>query len=741
MEELKGSLEHVVFHNEKNGYTVADFDIDGQLVTVVGSIEEPREGEYLKLRGTWAEHPTFGEQFKIIQYSIDTPSTEGGVIRYLSSGLLPGVGEKTAQAIVAHFGVGAIEILDRNPNRLTEIAGIGKKTVEKIIEAYADQREVREVVLALQEYGISTTYAMKLYRVYGQNTVKVLFADPYQIIKDVPGIGFKIADGIASQLGVTADNPKRIAASITQSLRECYASGNTYMDKGELINTSARVLGLELWDDSALMTIADQVEEMTLAGDLKLDFIGEAEAYYPMMLFEAEDTLALDFARMARYEHDTLDADWGALVEQYAQGVGIVLDPSQRDALMTALDSGVTIITGGPGTGKTTIVSGLIDILTGRGLSVVLAAPTGRAAKRMAEATGEEARTIHRLLEYEPTGDDGPLRFARDEDNPLSEDVVIVDEASMVDTLLMASLTRALSPGTKLILVGDVDQLPSVGPGQVLTDLIDSQVVPVVRLTAIHRQAKGSAIALAAQSINGGHLPEVGGDGHSDLVYLSRQSTGQALETILGLVGSGAGDGTVPGAPQIITPMKKGPLGTIALNAALQKALNPAAPEKNERALGNLIFREGDKVMQIKNDYKLKWQEQKTYESGEGIFNGDIGVITRIDTSGKTLTVHMDDDKVVDYPFDGLGALAHAYAMTIHKSQGSEFSQVILPLISGSPSFLTRKLLYTAITRAKDKLYLVGPWPNLVRMVRSDHDAKRRTGLKSRILAYTDLGI
>ena len=740
MEELKGSLEHVVFHNDKNGYTVADFDIEGQLITVVGNIEEPREGEYLKLRGMWTEHPVFGEQFKINEYSIDTPTSEEGVIRYFSSGLLPGVGEKTARAIVEHFGTGAIDILDHTPQRLTEVAGIGRKTVEKIIESYSVQRDVREVVLALQEYGISTAYAMKLYRVYGANTVKVLFANPYQIIKDVPGIGFKIADHIASQLGITEENPKRIAAGIMQSLRECYASGNTYMDKKELVQTSARVLGLNTWDDLTLKLVEDQVEEMTLTGDLKLDLVDSTEAYYPMMLFEAEDTLALDFARMAKWNYESSDVDWNALVEEYAQEVGIVLDPSQKDALMTALDSGVTIITGGPGTGKTTIVSGLINIFMGQGMSVVLSAPTGRAAKRMAEATGEEAKTLHRLLEYEPSGNDGPLRFARDEDNPLTEDVVIVDEASMVDTLLMSSLTRALSPGTRLILVGDVDQLPSVGPGQVLTDLIESKVVPVVRLTAIHRQAKGSAIALAAQSINAGNLPDVSNDGTSDLTYLSCQSTNIALNAILKLVLRGEKQGILS-IPQIITPMKKGPLGTIALNAALQKVLNPADEGKNERALGNIIFREGDKVMQIKNDYKLEWQDLKTHEYGEGVFNGDIGIITRINTSSNTLTVRMDDDKVVEYPFDGLNALTHAYAMTIHKSQGSEFAYVILPLIGGPPSFLTRKLLYTAITRAKKKLFLIGPWHNLVRMVQSDNDARRRTGLKARILTYTELGI
>jgi exodeoxyribonuclease V alpha subunit len=732
MDTLRGSLEHIIFHNDKNGYTVADFDVEGEMVTAVGCLAEPREGDYLKLTGYWTQHPTFGDQFKIETYALDRPTSGVGLIRYLSSGWLPGIGEKTARAIVDCFGDDTFDVLDNHIERILEVPGIGRKTARGIEKAYKVQREAREVLIALQDYGVSATYATKLYAAYGANTVSILLSDPYRMIKDVTGIGFHTADLIAARLGIAGSHPGRVAAGVVQCLRDCYTAGNTYLSRSELVTGSLRLLGSEVDED----TVTNQLEMLTLAGDIRLDSVGGEEAYYPDILYEAEDDLALAIVRLTDSAEDDLGIDPQEAIAAYQERIGILLDDSQREAITTVLCSGVVIITGGPGTGKTTIINGVMDILSRKGYAVALAAPTGRAAKRMSEATGEEAQTLHRLLEYEPTGDDGPLRFGRDEDNPLAADVVIVDEASMVDTLLMASLCRALKPGTRLILVGDADQLPSVGPGQVLLDLMDSRVAPVVRLRAIHRQAKGSAIAVAAQAINSGRMPEVPPD--SDFVYQRCQSAATARDAILTLA-SQAGDSGED--IQIITPMKKGVLGTIALNEALQERLNPPSPEKNERRMGTVTFRTGDRVMQIRNNYRTAWWDERSGQEGEGVYNGDIGVITAIDKEAGTLTVHMQDDKRVVYDFDSLNELIHAWAMTVHKSQGSEFSLVAMPLIGGSPAFLTRKLLYTAITRAKQRLVLIGPWGNLARMVGSNADSRRKTGLKERIMTYQELGL
>lgn len=736
METLRGTAVHIIFHNERNGYTVADFDIEGQLVTAVGFFDELQEGEYLKLTGFWKEHQSYGEQFQVESYAMDLPTSEEGIIRYLSSGLLPGIGEKTAIEIVNHFGASALDVLDHDPDRLGEVKGIGKKTVEKIKEVYTEQKEIREVMIKIQEYGISSAYAMKLYKTYQSKTVQVLLDNPYQIIQDVRGIGFKIADQIAGQLGFDPENPKRILAGITFCLQQCYSRGNTYMREQELIQSASELLGVP---EEA---VGFQLQELTLTGEIKLEWIEDEPAYYPMALFEAEDNAALSMVRLAAAAFEVRTADIPAMLKDYEQEMCISLDERQAQAITTAIENGIVIITGGPGTGKTTIINGIVKLFKQMGMTTVLAAPTGRAAKRITETTGEPAQTIHRLLEYDYSGDDDFPSFSRNEENPLEADAIIVDESSMIDIVLLNSLLEAIRPGTRLILVGDADQLPSVGPGNVLQDLIESDVVKVVRLDRIYRQSEKSMISVNAHAINEGLMPEI--DNQSDFMFIRKMDPDVVLETILDLaawrIPEKKGFDAMKDI-QVISPVKKGKLGVIALNKALQEVLNPPERYKNEKVSGTVVFREGDKVMQIKNNYKLVWEDLHGIESGEGVYNGDIGTIIRIDHEEKTLDVRFMDDKQVVYEFDQLDELTHAFAMTVHKSQGSEFPVVIMPMVGGPPMFLNRKLLYTAVTRAKKMLMLIGPQNYFYRMVKSGAVNDRRTALKQRIKMYSELGV
>lgn len=734
MENIKGSIDHIIFHNEKNGYTVGEMDAGGELVTFVGNFDELREGEYLSLSGHWTEHPSFGEQFQVQSYALELPTSIEGVIRYLGSGLLPGIGEKTAREIVARFGDDTLEILDENPDRLGEVRGIGQKTLEKIKEVYSEQREIRRVMIQIQEYGISSALALKMYKTYGPDTVGILLTDPYKIVKDVRGIGFKTADQIAAQLGVEADSPQRITAGIAYTLRSCYNDGSTYLLEDELIRATGEILGVS-YDE-----IASYIQELTITGDLHIDYVDEEKAYYPMALFQAEDDAALAMVRLAGSSYTLPEVDVAAMIDEYEATMDIALDARQREAVAAAVDNGVVVITGGPGTGKTTIINGIVGIFKALGIKTVLAAPTGRAAKRMSETTGEEAKTIHRLLEYDYSEDDDFPSFSRDVENPLEVDAVIVDEASMIDIVLMDSLLSALTSGTRLILVGDADQLPSVGPGNVLADIIQSDVTKVVRLDKIFRQSDKSMISLNAHEINQGLVPKI--DNESDFIFVRKMDQEVILATILDLVAHRIPEKKGFDAQtqiQVIAPMKKGLLGVVNLNRELQALLNPPLKHKEEKSLGNLVFREGDKIMQIRNNYQLKWEDIYSREIGEGVYNGDIGHIEAIDNEEKTFTILFSDDKRAVYDFELLDDLTHAYAMTVHKSQGSEFPVVVMPMVSGPPMFLNRRLLYTAVTRAKQMLMLIGPQNYFYRMVRSDAVDRRRTALKERILMYESM--
>lgn len=734
MEILKGTIGNIIFHNERNGYTVMDMDVDDEMVTAVGTFEEVKIGEFIKMEGEWTEHPIYGEQFIIRRWRPDVPTTEAGVIRYLSSGVLPGVGEKIATDIVSHFGLDTLDILDNDPDRLSEVRGIGKKTLTAIKEAYHEQKEVRDIMMAIQEYGISATYAMKLYKTYKSETVHILLDNPYKMVEDVRGIGFKTADQIAAQLGFAPESPKRIVAGIRYCLSECYSRGNTYMTEKELIDTASHMLYV------APEEIVDKLQDLVLSGAVRLEFIDDEEAYYPPALLEAEDNAALSMVRLARSEFEDVRGNAFDLVQDFSEASGLRLDDLQQGAVQAALENGLVIITGGPGTGKTTIIKGIVSVFKYMGFTTVLAAPTGRAAKRMSEATGIEAKTIHRLLEYEYSGDDDFPSFCRNAENPIEADAVILDESSMIDILLLNNLLEALRPGTRLVLVGDADQLPSVGPGNVLKDLIDSSVFKVVRLTRIYRQSQESMISLNAWEINNGCMPQI--NNQSDFMLIRKGRTEVVLDTILDLVAHRIPEkkGFDPIEDiQVIAPIKKGMLGVVNLNKELQAVLNPSASHKLERTIGSVVFREGDKVMQIRNNYQMVWEDLRTHETGEGVYNGDIGRIARIENNGQHFVVVFSDDKKVTYDIEHLDELTHAYAMTVHKSQGSEFPVVIMPLVAGAPMFLNRKLLYTGVTRAKKLLMLIGPEKYFSQMIKSSDTTRRQTALKQRIQMYNVL--
>ncbi|MGL4607785.1 MAG: SF1B family DNA helicase RecD2 [Eubacteriaceae bacterium] len=731
METIKGTVEHIVFRNTSNGYTVAHFDIDGNMVTVVGNFDDLNQGEYLKLKGHWTEHKNYGDQFTMETYAMEIPTSTEGITRYLASGILPGIGDKTAKAIVDRFGEETLEILDNHPDRLSEIKGIGKKTLGAIKEVYSEQREIRQIMIQIQEYGISATWAMKLYKTYQSNTISVLLNNPYQMIEDIRGIGFKIADQIAAQLGFDINNPNRVLSGIQFALNDCYNRGNTFMKETELVDVASRLLGVGSEE------VSDQLGELILTGRIVQEEIKDQKVYYPRNLYEAEDNTALAMARISQGTYEIPNADISQKINAYEKNKNITLDERQTEAIAAAMDHGVIIITGGPGTGKTTIINGIVGIFESLGLKTVLAAPTGRAAKRITETTGYEAKTIHRLLEYEFTQNDDFPSFSKDESNPLEVDAIILDESSMIDILLMDSLLGAIQPGTRLILVGDADQLPSVGPGNVLKDIIESNAVKVLKLERIYRQSEESMISVNAHEINQGCIPDINND--SDFLFLNKNNPEKLLQDILELVTT-----RIPNAKgydniheiQVISPMKKGRVGVTNLNKELQTALNPPRDDLKQREFGMVTFREGDKVMQIKNNYQLKWTEVHGYEEGEGIYNGDIGILETINEQQKTFTVLFNDGKKVVYAIDQMDEITHAYAMTVHKSQGSEFPVVVMPIVGGPPLFLNRKLLYTAVTRAKKLLILMGSNYIFQQMIRSDDSQIRQTALKDRIENY-----
>ncbi|MFR5933709.1 MAG: ATP-dependent RecD-like DNA helicase [Oscillospiraceae bacterium] len=723
--ELTGTVKAIIYRSEDTGFTVLELtDETGEDMTAIGEMPLAGVGERVELTGQWTEHKTYGHQFRAETCKTLAPATLTALKNYLASGLIKGVGESTAQAIVQTFGMETLDVLEKEPARLAEVPGIGQIRAQTIGASYGAQLGLRDIMLGLQKYGVTIGQAMKLYKIYGELCLAKIEENPYRLIDDVEGIGFKTADAIARNGGVEPDAPYRLRAGLKYTLQWARQEGHTYLPREKLVEVAAGLLQADIAPVERTLT------ELLLEGQLIQEQLpGEDGIFLPGM-FRTEQDCALRLLRLQG--QSALDNPFfqpKAQIARLEQQLDITLAPAQRQAVELALKAGALVITGGPGTGKTTILRFVITLLEEMGTEYALCAPTGRAAKRMGEATGRDASTIHRLLEYS-YGEGG---FGRNAENTLLADVVIVDEMSMVDVPLMAALLRALAPGTRLIMVGDSDQLPSVGPGNVLRDMVDSGQIPVVRLTEIFRQSGRSAIVTNAHRINEGQMPIL--EGLEDFGFEPMEEQEAVIRRLIAL---NSGKAAKLGAQeplqdiQVLAPMKKGPLGVYNLNKRLQEALNPPAHKKKERKYGDVVFREGDKVMQIKNDYRLAWTRSLPHqppEMGEGVYNGDLGTIMSIDLYEQTLEVLFDDGRSAVYAFSMLEELELAYCISIHKSQGSEFPIVLLPLLGGPPMLLNRNLLYTAVTRARHMVCILGRQSCIQQMVRNNQVKRRYSGL------------
>ena len=728
-EVLEGYVEKIVFRNEENGYTVFSLAKDAQEITCVGSFPFISEGEYLSLTGQYTSHQIYGEQFQVQSYEAKEPADAAAMERYLGSGAIKGIGSALATRIVRRFKSDTFRIIEEEPERLAQIKGISEKMAREIYRQFSEKRDLRDAMLFLTQYGISTNLAVKIYRQYGGRMYQIVKENPYQLAEDITGVGFRSADELAARLGIAPDSDYRIRAGILYTLSQAAANGHVYLPQPELERKTAELL------DAASAGIERQLTGLILEKKaVRVEKDGEPRIYAAPFYY-----LELNVARMLLdldVRCEITDAEIESILGRVEKKFDIPLDDMQRTAVFEAARRGVFVLTGGPGTGKTTTINAMIQFFEAEGLDILLAAPTGRAAKRMSETTGYDARTIHRLLEISGNveEDDRKIMFERNEGNPLEADVVIIDEMSMVDISLMNALLKAIPIGTRLILVGDVNQLPSVGPGNVLRDIIDSDVFRVVRLTRIFRQAAESDIIINAHKINAGEAIRLDNKSR-DFFLLNRNDPNVIIAVMLNLIRNKL-PGYVHAKPyeiQVLTPMRKGELGVERLNRILQQYLNPPGSGKKEKEAAGSLFREGDKVMQIKNNYQQEWEIRSEYgtqiESGTGIYNGDIGVIREINLFAENMTIEFDDGKITEYPFSQLEELDLAYAVTIHKSQGSEYPAVILPILTGPRMLFNRNLLYTAVTRAKSCVTIVGD-PHMIQvMIDNVSEQKRYSGL------------
>ncbi len=729
MEKLEAIVEGIVYRNDDNGYTVAEVSSGGELHTAVGVVPHLSEGTKVILEGEWSSHAVYGAQFKISSVSVQAPDTLEGISRYLASGVVSGVGPVTAQRIVDHFGLETLNVIRYQPGRLTEIEGIGASRATAIAQGFAEHYEMQAAMVFLQSLGIATGTATKIYRQYGAATERSVKDNPYQLVDDVDGVGFKTADRIARSMGIDEQSLSRMKAGLIHVLREASSGeGHTCLPQNQLYQWAQRLLNAN--DENRL---EEALARLAVDGRVVMETVdGQVLVWLPSFRL-AEREVAKRILELTAGQEELFWEDLGEVVDAEAQQKGIPLAPEQREAVIAALSGGVSVITGGPGTGKTTCINCVIGVLEGAGLKVALAAPTGRAAKRMTEATGHEAKTLHRLLEY-AAGEGGEGYFKRDESNPIDADAVIVDECSMVDILLMQKFLKAIRPGSRLVMVGDADQLPSVGPGNVLKDVIGCGMARVVFLKRIFRQAESSLIITNAHRVNEGQMPELGRV-DSDFFFERKRTAEEALDSTLKLVSYRLpryGNWDPLKDIQVLTPTRKGELGVVALNQRLQQAFNPPHPMKREFKHGDTVFRMGDKVMQVKNNYNMSWRkssESGADETGDGVFNGDMGIISDLDHDGRMLTVLFDDGRESNYEFSQMEELQLAYAVSIHKSQGSEFPVVVLPLVGGPPMLLTRNLLYTAITRAKKLVVITGREDCVAGMVSNNRIRQRYSGL------------
>ena len=736
MDNITGYVDHIVYQNSDNGYTVMTLVAEGEEVTCVGMCKGLGQGENISAEGEYIEHPVYGRQFKIQTYETVAPTDRAGMERYLGSGAIRGVGEALAARIVKKFGDDTFRIIEEEPERLAEVKGISERKAQEIAVQMEEKKDLREALVYLQQYGISNTLAVKIYNTYGMEMYSVMRENPYRLAEDVSGVGFRIADEIAGRIGIHTDSDYRIRSGILYTLLQAVGEGHCFLPLELLLHRAAELLGV------SEENIRPQVDNLIM--DRKL--VAKGDAVFAAAYYYAE----LNCANMLRnlnipmLEAENLPAQDMAIrkrLERMADNLSMELDELQLKAVEESIKNGLFILSGGPGTGKTTTINMIIRYFESEGMDIFLAAPTGRAAKWMTEATGFEAKTIHRLLELNSALSDDDTRrasFERNQENPLEADVVIIDEMSMVDIQLFQALLKAILPGTRLILVGDVDQLPSVGPGQVLRDLMNSEAFPMVTLEKIFRQAGESDIVVNAHRINKGE--QIALDNKSrDFFLLERNDVNVIYKHMIQLIREMLPKyvNATPFDIQVLTPMRKGSLGCETLNGILQRYLNPADPHKKEHSYGNTVFREGDKVMQIKNNYQLEWEIVGRYnipiDKGMGVFNGDMGRVLEINETMSTLLVEFDDGRRVNYPFSGLEELELSYAITIHKSQGSEYPAVILPLLGGPRMLFNRNLLYTGITRARNCVTILGSSETVRNMIDNVSENRRYTALESRI--------
>ncbi|MCY6485640.1 ATP-dependent RecD-like DNA helicase [Clostridium aestuarii] len=734
MDEIQGTVDDIIFQNEDNGYTVAHVKEKKKNITITGCIPYIVEGQNLKIKGEWVLHPQFGQQFRVISCEEVVPSSLDGIEKYLSSGVISGIGPVTAKKIVEYFGQETLKILDEDIGRLKEIDGIGNKKVETIAKTYSKQREVRNIMMFLQTYGVTVKQCVKVHKRYGENSINIVKENPYALTDEIAGIGFKTADKIARNLGIEIDSPYRIQCGIRYIVNQFCSMGNTYMTLDKLLKEAKKVLGV------AQGVIEKNIQENVLDGKLKVEDIEKKECVFTMPYYYCELSVTSKILTLTTSAYSDLKINVDGEIKKFEEENKIEFAKTQVEAIKGAFQNGIEIITGGPGTGKTTIIKCITEIFEAAAMTVFMAAPTGRAAKRMAEATGREAKTIHRLLELGFNNEDD-RDFLKSEESPLQCDVLIIDEASMIDILLMNNLLKAVPMGTRLIIVGDADQLPSVGPGNVLRDLIQSKCVKVVRLKDIFRQAEKSMIVVNAHKINSGEMPILNKK-NKDFYFLKCNNEEEILDTLIGLINKRLPKFNEKWNKikdiQILSPMRKGTLGIKNLNIRLQQVLNSKSKDKEEMEFKDIIFRVGDKVMQTKNNYNLKWTRIKGEgeKEGVGVFNGDIGYIDSIDD--ERVTVIFEDDKKIIYDNMYLDELELAYAMTVHKSQGSEFPVVIMPMFMGPPLLMNRNLFYTGITRAKQMVVLVGLSKAVHFMINNNKSFERYSSLKWRILNILD---
>lgn len=733
MEEKRGSIAEIIYYNKENCYTIAVIENEEEEFTAVGYLPVAEKGRTFTFQGMWKNHPVYGEQFAFSVFHEEMPQTTQGIEGFLASGVLKGIGKKTAAAIVNQFGTDTFRIIEEEPGRLCEAEGIGQVKAASICEAFHAHREFAQITLFFQQYGISANYAMKLYKVYGSDTIKAVEENPYRLVDDVFGIGFRKADQIAEKIGMNKRDENRIRSGILYALWLFVNEGHTFAPQKLFCEQTGQLL------DVSAEEVYEIVVEMSLDGEIHLEHLDGRNVLFLSAYWNAEQSVCKKLIALNQATLKHINIDVNQFIEGKEVQTEMVLSENQKYAITSCLKNGVSVITGGPGTGKTTIINTIMGIFEQCGFQTAIAAPTGRAAKRITETSGYPASTIHRLLEYYYSEGEDVMRFGKNEEEPLAYDAIIVDEASMIDIILMNGLLAAIPEGTRLIIVGDADQLPSVGAGNVLRDIIESEIIYSVQLTEIFRQAKESMIVVNAHRINKGEYPDCNGK-DKDFFLLRKNGEKDTVNTLLDLCAR-----RLPNYyencmavrdVQVLTPVRKGILGSIQLNKELQSILNPESLTKAEKKFGERLFREGDKVMQIRNNYQLAWKRLDDLSDGEGVFNGEVGFIQTIDNENGEIHILFEENKHVTYDFSQMDEVELAYAITVHKSQGSEFPIIVMPISWFPPMLATRNLLYTAVTRARQAVVLVGSENKLHAMIDNNRIVERYSGLGKRLKAF-----